>query len=197
MTYRVEQIFPTPIYRSGVIDLYTIQDQLSKAIDDTEFSINDNWGLTHHLSKNYDKVNFHEEHDLSAFVTELDDHIKNYCSELKVPFRKYKISSSWIALFKTGNYGHVHNHGHSDISGTYYFKRTDDLLNDGNIFFESPVVQAECSLCFRGSTSGRVMVPAPVGGILLFPGWLKHGIMTNESEHDRISFSFDIVFDRD
>ena len=40
------------------------------------------------------------------------------------------------------------------------------------------------------------MVPSATGTILLFPGWLKHGIMTNETEHDRVSFSFDIIFDR-
>ena len=196
MSYQVERVFSTPIYRSAVNDIDNIQEQLSKAVNDTTFTTNDNWGMTHFLSENYGDVNFHEEYDLSAFVSELDVHIKRYCSEIKFPFRKYRISSSWIALFESGNYGHVHNHGSSDMSGTYYYQRDDDGLKDGNIFFESPVYNAETSLCFRGSTSGRVMVPATTGSILLFPGWLKHGIMTNETEHDRVSFSFDIIFDR-
>tara|TARA_X000000368_G_scaffold41054_1_gene29729 strand:- start:2214 stop:2807 length:594 start_codon:yes stop_codon:yes gene_type:complete len=196
MSYQVERVFSTPIYRSAVNDIDNIQEQLSKAVNDTTFTTNDNWGMTHFLSENYGDVNFHEEYDLSAFVSELDVHVKRYCSEIKFPFRKYRISSSWIALFESGNYGHVHNHGSSDMSGTYYYQRDDDGLKDGNIFFESPVYNAETSLCFRGSTSGRVMVPATTGSILLFPGWLKHGIMTNETEHDRVSFSFDIIFDR-
>ena len=33
-----------------------------------------------------------------------------------------------------------------------------------------------------------------VGKILLFPGWLKHGINTNNTDNIRISLSFNICF---
>ena len=34
------------------------------------------------------------------------------------------------------------------------------------------------------------------GSMLLFPGYLVHGIKTNTSDHDRLSLSFNIVFQR-
>ena len=41
-----------------------------------------------------------------------------------------------------------------------------------------------------------MIVPAKQGGLILFPGWLKHGINMNNSDEERISVSFDITFNR-
>ena len=39
-------------------------------------------------------------------------------------------------------------------------------------------------------------MPSTTGTLLLFPGWLKHGIRPNKTDVPRVSLSFDIIFDR-
>ena len=77
--------------------------------------------------------------------------------------------------------------------GVYYLKKGDLDADDGHIYFKSPLVQAQTSLCYFG---GKIVIPAKQGGLLLFPGWLEHGVNMNNSDEDRISVSFDITFNR-
>ena len=79
---------------------------------------------------------------------------------------------------------------------TYIINRYDYLKKDdgdGDIYFESPISQAQTSLCFFG---GELQVPTRQGGLLLFPGWLKHGVTMHNSDKERISVSFNVVFNR-
>ena len=122
----------------------------------------------------------------------LDDILQNRFSltiEEYLNIREYFISSSWFALFKKGNYAHVHNHGDCDIAGVYYFKKVDD---DGSLFFCNSSQVAECSI-FK---TGRITTNCSEGDILLFPGWMDHGVETNNTDDERISLSFNISFSR-
>lgn len=190
MNYNVQQLFPTPIYQTVVDNYDAIQNEILECIKEINFEMNPSWGQTHYLSDPTFKEHLLERYKLENFIEEVDTHIRNYCKEINFPFREYRISSSWLALFKKGNYGHIHAHGTSDISAVYYFSKPED---SSDIFFQSPIVSAESSLCFF---AGRAGIPATQGTLLLFPGWLKHGIDANRSDDDRISLSFDVIFDR-
>ena len=63
------------------------------------------------------------------------------------------------------------------------------------MFFECPSPGMGDSLVY--SKWGRRLTPKVSEGLMiLFPGFLKHGIETNTTDHDRISLSFNILFDR-
>lgn len=95
-----------------------------------------------------------------------------------------------MTSFDTGEYGHIHTHPRSDMSGVYYYKTNGD---DGNIFFMSGNESSKNSICF-GSYSDRWIHYPVIGKIILFPSYLSHGITTNTSNSVRHSISFNVSF---
>tara|TARA_B100000003_G_scaffold104883_1_gene93916 strand:+ start:133 stop:702 length:570 start_codon:yes stop_codon:yes gene_type:complete len=188
----IEYLFPTPIYYSEVDNLNEVQKELSDCVESIDFRMNPAWGKTHHLSDPCFKTNLIHHYNLKVFMKTLDLHLSRYCSESGLSFKPYKISSSWMSLFKQDNYGHIHNHGGVDISGVYYFKTNQE---DGKIFFLCPTPSMESSFHYQDLANRWEHKPM-VGKLLLFPGWLSHGIETNETKDDRISLSFNINFFR-
>ena len=103
----IENLFPTPIYYSIVDNLQTVQEELCSCIESIEFGINSRWGKTHYLSDPTFKTNFIEKYSLNNFKKTLDTHLAYYCSEMGLSCKPYKITSSWMSLFKKNNYGHI------------------------------------------------------------------------------------------
>ena len=194
----LQPVFPTPIF-FGEIDNHTeVKEELDAVIKQIDFKYNESWGATHHLSDPTFKQNLIADYDLKHLKKAIQKNVFEYLGEvfqLKDGWKgqhDYNIMQSWIALFKKGNYGHIHSHGEADIAGVYYHTVPE---GSGHLFFEPPAPQLSDSMVFsRWGT--RMDARAPEGGILLFPGFMKHGIQTNTTDHDRISVSFNILFDR-
>ena len=184
--HRVEWHFPTPMYVSDVNHYDDIQKEINRTLDTTKFSMNPDWGATHYLSDPSCLQNFIVDNNLISIKDEIDNHIRNYLKDVnqmndeQIKSLNYVIVESWVTLFKEHNYAHIHNHNKSDISGVYYYKAKG---SEGNIFFESPTGEDRC-----------VEVPLEQGKIILFPGWLKHGVRTNTTKDHRMSLSFNINF---
>ena len=194
MTFEIAPAFVTPIYCGCVNEYDEIQSELESCIEKIEFGMVTGWGSTHWLSDPTFNSNLVSDFNLDKFATEIDIHVKNYCQS--VGYRpkdgtelKYRIVSSWFALFKKGNYAHIHNHGDSDIAGVYYFKKSGD---DGNLFFCTPNKAIDSSVLLK---TGRMVVNPTEGDLLLFPGWLDHGVQTNDTDDERVSVSFNIRFE--
>ena len=188
MTYKIEHLYPTPIYRSVVDNYKNINEKIDTFINDVEFCTPSGWGSTLFLTPL--EGNVLKKYGLKKLSNEIDRHLSQYCKELKFSKRRYKIDA-WFSRFEYGNYAHIHNHGYADISGVYYYRSN---LNDGNLFFVSPNPYLDgSSMCF---SRGRANYESTPGSIMMFPGWLKHGVYTNTTDNTRISISFNIEFDR-
>ena len=179
-------LFASPIYSGQVHNFNDIQSEIKSYLKKITFkNTPKDWGLTHLISDNTFEGNVIE--DLKVLSTELEIHVKRYCRAIEY-YSEYSSISSWFTLFKKGHYGQIHCHSGSDISGVYYYKTNG---NDGDIFFESPVAASHMSNLYRPKRYSPKLVE---GKLLLFPSWLHHGIMTNETNNDRISLSFNLKF---
>ena len=192
---KVKPVFPTPVYnnkiRGSVFD--KVQEEIGDSLSKVDFRFNDSFGDTHFLSDPTFQENYIEKHSLDSLLSVIKQNVENYMIDIGYTTEiKYRIASSWIALFKPGHYGHVHDHGITDISGVYYYKTNG---KDGNIFFESPNNNLVSSTPFNHLSHGVTYDPQE-GVLLLFPGWLKHGINKNKTDETRISLSFNIYFDK-
>ena len=188
----VESWFPIPIYCNGIQgDAFnSVQTELSNIIELQSFQ--PKWN-THMLSDPTFTENLLIKYSADKFLEQIDLHIKEYSSAIgynKSPV--YSVIESWATKFQKGMYGHIHTHKDSDISGVYYFETNE---KDGNLFFESPVKQMNASY-FTKDIPTRASFSPQVGKLLLFPGWLSHGVETNTTDTDRISISFNIVFEK-
>lgn len=187
--------FPTPVYTNKIRGSFfdEVQEEIGNSLSKVDFKFNDNFGETHLLSDPTFLENYIEKHSLDSLSSVIKQNVQKYMIDIGYTQElKYRIASSWIALFKPGNYGHVHDHGITDISGVYYHKTNG---KDGNIYFESPNSNLVSSVPFN-HLSHPITYDPEEGGLLLFPGWLKHGIKKNTTDETRISLSFNLYFDR-
>lgn len=190
----IENLFATPIYSAVVDNFQSLNYHIDKVIHKIKFYRIEGWGSTHLLSTDFsknDKINILNEFGLNKLSKEIDKHLREYCSEIGYEYKRYKMDS-WLSKFEKGHYAHIHHHGVTDISGVYYYKTNG---KDGNLFFETPNQFLDSTLCYEKYGDRWVHYPKE-GKLVLFPGWLKHGVSTNDTDDDRISLSFNIIFDR-
>ena len=146
-------------------------------------------------------INILLDNKMTAFMDMISFHVEQFLQAIE--FREsgyydpndpltYKIVSSWMTKFDYRDYAHIHNHGHCDISGVYYYKIGDP--GTGDLFFQSPSPSMVTSFSFNHYAYKQCQIPQE-GKILLFPAYLDHGVGTNESDNDRMSLSFNILFD--
>lgn len=192
MNYNIENLFPTPIYSCFLENKDTVQSEINNALITIQYDDSVNyyqWGKTFETT-NVDADIIHEK-QMTGLEQAIDQHLMQYCNEIGFQKREYK-RKSWIVKNSTGGHTHIHTHGEYDIAGCYYFQTTGD---DGDIFFETPVSTAVSSLCYQKLAKRHEHKPVE-GKLLLFPGWLAHGVKTNTVNSDRISLAFAIAFVR-
>lgn len=192
MNYNIENLFPTPIYSCFLENQSAVHLEISNALIDIQYDDSDHYN---HLGKIFETTlasnDIIAEKQMTVVAQAIDQHLKQYCAELGFQLGDYK-RTSWIAKTLQGGHTFAHTHGTADISGVYYFQTTG---NDGDIFFISPVTSAISSLCYQKYVERQEYSPE-VGKLLLFPGWLEHGVKTNTVDVERISLAFSISFTR-
>ena len=191
----LDQLFPVPILHIPKVNNFdNVQNEFSNVLNKVTFDKKSNWS-THYLSSLDFKSDTITLLGMELFQECLSYHVFEYCQYMgfnaNIPT---EVVSSWFSMFKKGDYGHLHEHGNADVSGVYYFKTNG---NDGDIYFQNPNSNMMSSTFYRDSmfTIDHTYSPAE-GQLLLFPGWLKHGIKRNKTDNTRISFSFNIHFDK-
>lgn len=194
----IDHTFATPIYHGMVSNYESIQYQIDKRIDSIKFDNKQFPGSPHWLSEGGFGGDVIKDFGFNALSKEIYRHVDNYCDMIDSDIKGYKKDrKSWIALFKKGDYAQIHNHGDTDISGVYYYKSGED--KNATIHFESPNPYLSTSKLFKSNMNGtfydgggNLVYPSTSGIILLFPGWLMHGVHRNTSDEHRMSISFNI-----
>ena len=110
---------------------------------------------------------------------------------------KLEIVNHWININGPNSYNVLHDHPMSDLSGVFYISVPE---NSGHIYFENPQsFKAHAELTSYTMEASQQMQQhiqkyiKPIEGLLLvFPAHLKHGVIPNQSNEDRISVSFNI-----
>ena len=202
--FRIQPLFQTPIYVeqfevSNNIDL--IQDEIHLGLTTTKFNEPGSHKFQEQLGHNICPGEFDgdwiKEKGCISFITQLNNAIERYMEYTGFPATdeydpdnlKYN-RKSWINEFREGSYAHIHHHSTADISGVYYYQTSGD---DGTIYFESPVQQAGVTPAWV-QLNNRFQIPPDVGLLILFPGWLQHGVTPNRTNNTRISISWNVNF---
>ena len=101
--------------------------------------------------------------------------------------RKLKIYNSWFNFYDKGMFQYDHTHQFAKLSGVYYYQTNG---KDGNIIFSNPNIYLAERLCDIGIP--EVSYSPVVGRVLIFPSWLKHRVLLNKTDSQRISISFNL-----
>ena len=193
----IDNLFSTPLYYSNVDNYDAIQEEVAGLVEESEFKTNPNWGNNHQLSD----PNFVDNpiDRMQTTKNEIFRHVGNFLEGIKFQESvdydgqaNYVIAASWLSRFGKGQYAHVHSHAHHEIAGVYYHKVKGD---QGQFFIECPVAQQVNSFILNHTAQSVRITPQP-GMLMLFPGFLNHGVYANETVDDRISLSFNISFQK-
>ena len=187
----LELIFPTPVWHQQV-DSSGINDQIDLNVNDGDFILRDKWFSNVYMTTETFNEDIISDKKLYLLETIIDDCLVNYTDQLGYKPKPYT-RTSWFSMYKGGekNYAHVHNHNDADISGVYYYKTNG---SDGDIYFKTPNPFLDSTKCFK-SAGNPVSVSPKEGMLILFPGWLQHGVRTNITNDTKISLSFNIYYD--
>jgi len=188
----VENLFPIPIYSDIVKneEYKLVQSEIATAISSLDIdSLKNPWDDTVKSSFDYNAPrNFVEQTPI--FKEAIRNHMIQYFAEVnpKLPVIDFKITDSWINFSDRGGYQNYHSHTFSDISGCYYYQST---VEDGDIKFKSPSsAHISSSILLNKYVAHKPLQ----GKLLLFPSFLEHAVMMNNTDNTRISISFNIKF---
>ncbi len=194
----VHNAFPTPIYyvKPKDEDEYDlIQEELMNVHENTEYQQPEFFpkSASHELTPNPFGSNVIKKYNCSNFLEFLKREVKDFMGSLDYTNpMEYLIDASWITKTTKGKFALEHTHGATDISGVYYIKTNE---KDGNLFFKDPNERSVGNL-LMDITVRQNVAPLQQGLLILWPGYLSHGTFANETDHERLSLSFNIKFTR-
>lgn len=187
----IESAFATPIYFAMVDNAVDVKKEYNEVKDELSFfDTPEMWGKPQKLTtQNFDD-DIVEIKNMNVISKVIDDHLKIFLDALNFPKKKYRMTS-WITSNSKGEYSPVHNHLNADISGVYYYQTNE---NDGSIFFVTPTLAMTNSIFTK--FSDNIYVKPEEGKLLMFPGWLQHGVSTNTTDSVRSSLAFNVYFEK-
>lgn len=121
--------------------------------------------------------------------TKLDLYIETYYPPENEKL-KFVITQSWINVSQPNQWHHPHGHPNSLFSGVLYLNAVPDV---DKIFFIRDEPYQRIEYPYKGwnaFNSREWWIPVETGSIVIFPSYLRHRVAPNQSEHNRVSLSF-------
>ncbi|MCY4291640.1 MAG: TIGR02466 family protein [Roseovarius sp.] len=135
----------------------------------------------------------------SKLVEALDKHVFSFVEALEFDLEggNLKVEDLWINILPQGGSHPSHVHPNSVVSGTAYVSMPDGA---SSLCIEDPRSERMMAAPYRKADAKREMkrfvylLPRQ-GEVLLWESWLRHGVPLNRGEGDRISVSFNYVWE--
>ena len=193
----IQPIFPLPIFLDEAegSEYTDIQKELTDTKHTLKFNDSGSYMI---LNENPFNSNFLIEsgchHSIKFINKTVDKFVTSLYGEYDKDIFKWEILESWMTKTIKGRCAREHSHGSYDISGVYYL---DTNGNDGNLIFTNINHNLEGNMLLNKLLiNGDVAMPLKNGTIFLWPGQLRHKSLINETDHERISISFNITISR-
>ena len=190
----IKPIFPLPIFLDEAegSEYTDIQKELTDTKHTLKFNDSGSYMI---LNENPFDSNFLIEsgchHSIKFINKTVDKFVTSLYGEYDKDIFKWEITESWMTKTIKGRCAREHSHGSYDISGVYYL---DTNGNDGNLIFTNINHNLEGNMLLNKLLiNGDVAMPLKNGTIFLWPGQLRHKTLINETDHERISISFNIT----
>ena len=189
----IHPIFPLPIFLDEAegSEYTDIQKELTDTKHTLKFNDSGSYMI---LNENPFNSNFLIEsgchHSIKFINKTVDKFVTSLYGEYDKDIFKWAIIESWMTKTIKGRCAREHSHGSYDISGVYYL---DTNGNDGNLIFTNINHNLEGNMLLNKLLiNGDVAMPLKNGTIFLWPGQLRHKTLINETDHERVSISFNI-----
>jgi uncharacterized protein (TIGR02466 family) len=129
-----------------------------------------------------------------ALRRKLDRHVAAFAAAVDwdLAGRRLEMTDCWVNIMPRHTVHSWHLHPHSTVSGTYYVQVPK---GSPGIKFEDPRLDRFMAAPRRRTRARRenqpwVTFPAAAGRLVLFESWLRHEVVPNSVDAERISVSF-------
>ena len=191
MTYKVEMLWPTPVYFNKLQSDKNDLDIAKTFKYERMNSDNGNYTLDKNVLDKMPTLKNRIENEFEKYVRDVL-HINK-----KVNF---KIINSWINIHKKGDWSQSHLHKNSCFSGVYYLNVPE---NSGNISFDKTIVLNNLSTSTISYdydeanyiNADKVKFKVEEGLILFFPSTIYHNVDKSNSIEERYSLAFNFFAD--
>ena len=190
--------FSTPIWSSKIENYQNVNNNMQNYITnlqkkDPDGVIKSNFKGWH--SKNFDM----KDEEPKKFIEEIKTNINTAINDMdwSLQTQEVKISNMWAIINTKGSLNQKHHHSNSDLSAAYYVKAPKDC---GDFMVSNPNAISRNIFPKRETPTelNRLIAKHKVeeGDLLIFPAYLPHQVLPNESDEDRIVISFNLWIQR-
>lgn len=120
----------------------------------------------------------------------IEESVNAYFQEIIAPVKDTSlyITQSWVNYSKQGQWHHSHEHPNSILSGVFYVQSDGvDKINFEKNYYEQISFPTEKYNVFNSKTW---WLEATQGRLVVFPSSLRHSVSQVETDHTRVSLSF-------
>ena len=191
----LNSIFPLPMFcnQAEGSEYESIQKELTNVKSKLKFN---DTGINMILNDDPFHSHFLSSYQCNHTLNFINNNIKSYIDSLygDSNVNRWKVIESWMTKTLTGRSAREHNHNAHDISGVYYL---DTNGKDGNLVLNNvhPHLVAN-GLLTDVYKYGDLELPLENGIIMLWPSQLRHRTLVNQTDHERISISFNVILER-
>lgn len=114
---------------------------------------------------------------------------------LKIGYDDFAITGCWANVNVKGALHRMHSHPNNFLSGVYYVQAAPgaDTINFHDPRNQTRVIRPPVTELTRENTD-QVVVNVSDGTLLIFPSYLEHSVDASRSDKERVSVSFNIMF---
>jgi uncharacterized protein (TIGR02466 family) len=114
---------------------------------------------------------------------------------LRIGYDAFEITGCWANVLAKGAAHRAHSHPNNFLSGVYYRQTQPgaDTINFHDPRLQTGIIRPPV-VALTAEKTDPVVVNVKKGTLLLFPAYLQHSVDTNQSEQERVSISFNIMF---
>ena len=187
-------LFPTTVWRSQVPQENL--EALNKKLLDKILSLKTHADTLHSPHKWYSNRQLHMYEEFAEFNNYILDAAKTALEQIHVTgYKKLQITGCWANISEPGATHHKHTHPNNYFSGVYYVQSSSGA---NTITFHDPRPQVglirPTIKQHTTETAEAAFLTIEPGYIILFPNWLAHSVAKNESDSNRVSIAFNIMF---
>jgi uncharacterized protein (TIGR02466 family) len=190
----IEELFPSPVWivKLNAADVERLSSPLMAKIERLREATGTikqgvSWQTRNDLQEDPDLE------DLKVVIREATTQVLN---SLEIEYDSFLITGLWANIQSLGGKHPSHSHPNNYLSGVYYLRVPE---GENTLMFNDPrhQIQAMNPRVKRKNrmNSHRAHVTVETGSLVLFPSWLVHSVKPNESLENRISISFNIMFE--
>ena len=152
----------------------------------SEPTVNQGWQSTQDL---------HELSEFSDLVSCINHAVEGVLRFLKIGYDEFAVTGCWANVNMKGASHRMHNHPNNFLSGVYYVQTAHgaNTINFHDPRNQTGIIRPPVKELTRENTD-QVVVNVTDGTLLVFPSYLQHSVDASESDTDRISVSFNVMF---